>query len=141
MKRTAVIFICLMLLPLAACKNCREDKYKDARQYFNELHECVVAHGKRLSGAETGSEVAAAINDYGKEIAAFLQRGEALQKQFPELADEEHPPAELKAEFDRLHEANSALAKISEQALNKFIDDPAVMQAIINISRDMKAEE
>lgn len=137
-KRIAAALIVTGLAALTFTE-CKKDKYADVRIYLNDLKDYTIEHGKKMERAQTGSDVAKAINEYTDMTIDFTKKGKELQERFPELKEDE-PPAELKKEFAELENAAEQLNEKSAPVFAKFIDDPNVLKAITDMAERMQKE-
>ncbi len=127
MKRIA-LFLCIAVLALGltACKG--GGKYGDITDVMTKYMGAMEKFAAAMDGAKDADGVVKAINGLTEVTKALAPKLKSFETKYPELKNQENPPAELKPLMDKMMAVSGkmlgAMAKIQQ-----YIQDPKVMEA------------
>ncbi|MCX6557814.1 MAG: hypothetical protein NTW95_10360 [Candidatus Aminicenantes bacterium] len=125
-KRMVWLAAVLMIGGALACGG--GGKYGAAKDLINKQITMMNNYADAMEKAGNAQDVAAALNAYAeasKDLAPDIQK---VQEQFPEMKQQAEPPAELKAEMDKLKEVMGRIMSASMKAA-QYMSDPVVQEA------------
>ena len=120
-------------LILSLFTGCGVGKYSDVKEYVDAVVACLENHSRKILAATTGEEMAAAISEYGDEMIALSKQGKFLYDKYPELQNDDTMPKRLVRQMMRIEKATNTLRDKISPHLDQFMDDPAVIQANIEL--------
>ncbi len=125
MKKLSIFLILLLCSGVA----CNRGRYSDVKETYDSIIEMQTVLAASLNKAQSGKEVATAINRYNDELTKVIPRFANFEKKYPELVNMKSVPDELKETMDRLARSKSDLMR-AEATISKYHTDPEVSQAI-----------
>jgi len=134
MNKKILIVAVLCLFVTIGCKS---GKYGDIKEFVNETIQVQNQYVESIKNAGSAADVAKAINAYADGLVDISRKGETLQKKYPELEKGE-TPAELKEDFAKLEKSASMMASKTMPVMQKYIMNPAVMKASMEMSKKMQ---
>ena len=136
-----ILFVVLVLSLFAGCG---KGKYSDVKEYVDDVVKCMESHSKKILKSQTGEEIAVAISEYGDEMITLSKRGKIIYDKYPELHNDDETPKKLMKQMMRLEKATNNLREKISPHLELFMEDPAVIQANIELVEkfnNMESEE
>lgn len=125
-KTLVGLAVVLMIAGGVACGG--GGKYASAKSLLAKQIDNMNHYADAMEKAGSAQEVAAALNAYAaasKELAPAMKE---FQQKYPEIRNQAEPPAELKAEMDKMKEVMGRIISASMKAA-KYMQDPAVQEA------------
>jgi predicted small secreted protein len=132
LKRTLILVAVVVLaLSMAACKGggtSGEGKYADVQKVMDRYIGANEKFATALEGAKTADEVVAALNTLTETTKAVAPELKAFETKYPEIKNQDNPPAELKPLMDRMMAAAGKMMN-AMQKIAPFASDPKVQEA------------
>jgi hypothetical protein len=112
-------------------------KYGEVTKIMEKSAKIMDNFVSKVEKADSGPEVAAAINSFADEMEKMKPRMKELEQRYPELKDQSNPPAELapimKKSQDMWQRMGAAMMKIAQ-----YGNDPDVKKAQDRLQRIME---
>jgi hypothetical protein len=135
-KSMAWMVLVLVAAGFAACSG--GGKYGEVKSMLNKQLAAMESFAAAMEKAGSAQEVAAALTAYGSAQKELMPAMMELQKKYPDLATQKEPPAELKAEMDKLQQIGQRVAMASMKAA-QYMSDPVVQEAQQKLAESMAA--
>jgi hypothetical protein len=134
MKKTA-LFLCVAVLALGLFA-CKGGKYSDVTSVMEKYMGAMDKFAGAMDGAKNADDVVKAIDSLTGVTKTLAPEMKALETKYPELKNQENPPAELKPLFDKMMAISGkmmgAMGKIAQYAT-----DPKVQEAQTKLNEAM----
>ena len=111
---------------LSACKG--GGKYSDVQETMEKYIAGNEEMAKALDGAKTAEDVVAAMNKMTETTKAIAPKMKEFDAKYPELKNQENPPAELKPLMDRMMAVGMKLIE-TMQKIAPYLSDAKVQEA------------
>jgi hypothetical protein len=127
MKKT-VLFLCIAVLALglSACKG--GGKYSDVTAVLEKYIGGIEKFASAMDGVKDADGVVKALDGLTAVTKAVAPQMKAFETKYPELKNQENPPAEMKPLMDKMMAVSGkmigAMGKIQQ-----YMQDPKVMEA------------
>jgi len=135
-KMMAWVVMAMLVAAAAACGG--GGKYASAKSVVNKQIAIMENYADAMEKAGNAQDVAAALNAYAAEQKELVPAMKKVQEQFPELKDQAEPPAELKAEMDKMKAIMGRIISASMKAA-QYMQDPAVQEAQKKLAESMSS--
>lgn len=138
MKKTASIISIALLAFLISCGG--SGKYSDIKSFINDVIKTQESFLASVEKAGSADDIVNAVNTFGDSIIKLGEQSMELKKKYPESENwDKEPPAELKAEFDRLNAQTEKFEKVFiAENIRKFMMDPKVQMAFMDMGKKME---
>ena len=133
-KTVAWAVLVLVVAGFAACGG--GGKYGAVKSVMGKQIAVMESFAAAMEKAGNAQDVAAALNAYAAEQKDLMPEMMDLQKKYPELATQKEPPAELKAEMEKLQQIGMRVASASMKAA-QYMADPVVQEAQKKLAESM----
>ncbi len=135
MKKLASVFIGFMVL-VVFC-GCGQGKYDDAVKVNEDFVKITEKYINDLDHAESGADVARAINDFTEKFEQLIPKMNEIHKKYPDMMTSKDLPEKLKKTNERAEQAGVKLAS-SFMRIMKYMADPEVMEAHKKFAKTMQ---
>ncbi len=136
MKKVILILtVAVIIMGLSACGG---DKYAEAKKLMNQYADATEAYVADLEKVASADDAANALNKYADEMEKLGPKMKALGEKFPELKNQKEPPAEMKAEIDRIGAAMQKMIPAMQKA-GQYMMDPKVQEAQQRFTKAMQS--
>jgi hypothetical protein len=125
-KALILCVVVVLVLSVAACKG--GGKYADVQKVMDKYIGANEKFATALEGAKTADEVVAALNALTETTKAVAPELKAFDTKYPELKNQDNPPAELKPIMDRMMAAAGKMMN-AMQKIAPFASDAKVQEA------------
>ncbi len=137
-KMTAWMVVGLLVAGALACGG--GGKYASAKSLINKQIAIMEDYADAMEKAGSAAEVAKALNAYAAGQKDLIPAMKKFQEQYPEMKDQKEPPAELKAEMDKMQQVMGRIMSASMKAA-QYMSDPVVQEAQKKLGEAMSGVE
>ena len=127
-----------MVLMIVTTLSIHAAKYDDAVPVMKKMIASIESFTVNINKAADGKEIAAAMDQYAKEIKSYAADVVQLMKKYPELKDDKNHPESLKPFTKKFEELSKKLMQLYGK-LGKYMDDPDVKAANERMMKAMAA--
>ncbi|MBW2143111.1 MAG: hypothetical protein JRG75_01765 [Deltaproteobacteria bacterium] len=114
------------ILSLAACGS---GKYSDVNEAMIAQAEAMENYIDAMGKAESAEDVVAAIEGFTREMKKLLPEMQNMLAKYPELAELEAPPEELREQTEKMRELSGNLQASMMKSM-QYMQDPEVQKAM-----------
>jgi len=138
-KKYFGVLLVLFILIYVSCGSGK--KYNDIREFVNELVATQDAFLSQVDKSTTADEVVTAIDLFGQKLVALSGKSMEIRKKYPDVDKwVNNPPAELKADLDKINDTESKFEKVFLNEKNRvLIRDKKVQTAFIELNKKMES--
>lgn len=127
MKRLALILF-VILLGVSMLNGCGKGKYDDVIEYNDQFVKITREYIDDLNKADTGKDVAKAMNEFADEFKKLVPKMKEINKKFPELQKMKDLPEELVESQRKAQEVGMDFASSFMKTM-KYAIEPEVVEA------------
>jgi len=139
MKRiTGVIFLIIMI---AAVSCSGKKKYSDIKDFINEVVATQEEFLSLLEKSTKAEDAVTAVDVFGNKLIKLSEKSIEIKKNYPDIDTwVENPPAELKADLQKLEDAGSKFEHIFlKENVKNIVKDKKVQTAFIELNKKMES--
>ncbi|HPD77430.1 MAG TPA: hypothetical protein PLH88_03305 [Spirochaetota bacterium] len=118
-------------------------KYGDIKAFINDVIKTQEEFLTSIEKANSADEMVVTINTFSEKILKLAQQSNEIKKRYPDFEKwDKEPPAELKADIERLDAQAEKFGQIFlSEKIQKFYGDPKVQKALLDMSKKMEDEK
>ena len=116
---------------------CGGGKYADVKKVMKQTNAATAEATTAMEKANTGKEVAAALDTYTNTMEKQLPKMKELSAKYPELKDP-NPPEELKPLQQESANIGKKFGEVMTSKMMKFMNDPDVKTAMERMGKVMQ---
>jgi hypothetical protein len=117
-----------VILILAACGG--GGKYGEVKEALNEQMDVMEGFVAEANKPDNAKGIIAAMEKMEAVGSAGQEKMAAMAEKYPELADQENPPEELKAEMERMEKMVPEFMGAMMKVMQEYGEDPDVQAAM-----------
>ncbi len=121
--------------------SCGGGKYSDIKGFINDVIKTQEEFLASVEKAGNADDIVSAVTVFGDRIIKLGEQSLELKKKYPDSDKwDKEPPAELKAEFDRLNAQTDKFEKVfMNDNIKKYLMDPKVQKAFMDMGKKMES--
>ena len=127
-------FVLIIALPFLMGTTMFANDYKDAIPVINMMQTSIEKFIGGLEKADSAQTIAAAVNEYTKDVKTFAPLFRVILKKYPELEDEKNHPEALKPQLLKVVETTKKLMVLYGK-IGKHMSDPEVKKALDELTK------
>jgi short-subunit dehydrogenase involved in D-alanine esterification of teichoic acids len=138
LKRITVFILSFLIIGAVSCGSGK--KYSDIREFINEV---ITTQDEFLSLVERSSntdEMVSAVNSFGDKLLKLSEKSMEIKKRYPEIDKwVNDPPAELKADLEKLENTESRFEKVFlKDNVKLLVKEKKVQSAFVELNKKME---
>jgi len=142
--KNAVKIILALLLFVSGCSK-SSTKYADIKAFINDLINAQEEFLSSVEKSKNADDMVIAINAFTEKMIKLAEQSSEIKKRYPEFEKwekDKEPPAELKADVERLDAQAEKFGQIFvSEKIQKYYNDPKVQKALLEMSKRMEDEK
>jgi len=139
MKKIVTVFTAVLIASLVACGS--GGKYGDVKDFIKEMLATQDEYISSVEKAKSPDDIVKAIDKFGVRFIALADTSIELKKKYPDIDKwDNSPPAELKAEFEKVQMSSEKMEKVfMNDNVRQHMMDPKVLQAFMDLGKKLEA--
>jgi DNA polymerase II large subunit len=139
MKKFLAVFTAVLVVSLVACGS--GGKYGDVKDFIKEMIAAQDSYISSVEKAKSPDDIVKAIENFGERFIALADTSVELKKKYPDIDKwDNNPPAELKADFEKVEKSSEKMEKIfMNENVRQHMMDPKVLQAFMDLGKKLEA--
>ncbi len=139
MKKILAVFTAVLVASLVACGS--GGKYGDVKDFIKEMIAAQDSYISSVEKAKNPDDIVKAIENFGERFIALADTSVELKKKYPDIDKwDNNPPAELKADFEKVEKSSEKMEQIfMNENVRKHMMDPKVLQAFMELGKKLEA--
>ena len=138
MKRITGIVLFVMMI---AAVSCSRSKYSDIREFISEVVATQDEFLLLLDNSAKAEDAVAAVEVFGNKLIKLSEKSMEIKKRYPDIDKwVDNPPADLKADLEKLDNTGSKFEQVFfKENVKNIVKDKKVQTAFIELNKKMES--
>jgi len=139
MKRITGVILIMLMIAAVSCSS--RNKYNDIREFISEVVATQDEFLLLLEKSTKAEDAVAAVEVFGNKLIKLSEKSMEIKKRYPDIDKwVDNPPADLKADLEKLDNTGSKFEQVFfKENVKNIVKDKKVQTAFIELNKKMES--